>query len=86
MIFQYIVKKLDKGGEIMKRSLYEIVALIKTKKSFSNIPSKEKFWISSSNSEIEEALKDLKNFLNDCRDIEKYEILEIRKIPETITI
>jgi len=70
----------------MKRSLYEIVALIKTKKSFSNIPSKEKFWISSSNSEIEEALKDLKNFLNDCRDIEKYEILEIRKIPETITI
>ena len=70
----------------MKRFLYEIVALIKTKKSFSNIPSKEKFWISSSNSEIEEALKDLKNFLNDCKDIEKYEILEIRKIPETISI
>jgi len=70
----------------MKRYLYEIVALIKTKKSFSNLPSKEKFWISSSNSEIEEALKDLKNFLNDCRDIEKYEILEIRKIPETISI
>jgi len=70
----------------MKRSLYEIVALIKTKKPFSNIPSKEKFWISSSNSEIEEALKDLKNFLNDCKDIEKYEILEIRKTPETITI
>jgi len=70
----------------MKRYLYEIVALIKTKKSFSNIPSKEKFWISSSNSEIEEALKDLRNFLNDCRDIKKYEILEIRKIPETISI
>jgi len=70
----------------MGRYLYEIVALIKTKKSFSNSPSKEKFWISSSNSEIEEALKDLRNFLNDCRDIKKYEILEIRKIPETISI
>jgi len=63
----------------MKKFLYEAFVSVETKSHLPNIPLKEIYIVSSS---LEEALNKLINFLENSKDIEKYEILEIKKLSE----